>query len=168
MSVGGLTHEKNQIEQVNIAKQFPKIQFNISGNSKRNPTYFQELKKEASKVNNVNLCPDLSFDKLKDKLIHSDVFLSSGTEDPFSMALIEGIAAGCIPLIKNSGGITEIVPFEELKYKDKEDAVKKLNAILSLSDKEKNILRKAMQSYVKQFGEEQFVNTLLGYMDKKT
>lgn len=163
VSVGGITHEKNQMEQVKIAKNFPKTTFYISGNSTRNPAYFQKLSKVVDAIGNVILCPDLPFNKLKDRLIHSDVFLSSGTEDPFSMALIEGIAAGCIPLIKNSGGITEIVPFDELKYKDEKDAVKKLKAILSLSENEKWVLRKALQEHIQQFGEKQFIKTLFDY-----
>lgn len=165
ISVGGITHEKNQLEQIRIAKHFPKTSFYISGNSTRNPTYFQKVSKLSKSVKNVILCPNLPFSKLKDRLIHSEVFLSSGTEDPFSMALIEGIAAGCIPLIKNSGGITEIVPFDELKYKDEKDAIKKLKAIFSLSESEKEILRKALQNHIKQFGEEQFIKTLFNYMN---
>lgn len=167
ISVGGLTHEKNQLEQMSIARKFPKVKFSICGNSKRNPIYFRELKNQIDFFGNVKFYPDLPFNKLKDKLIHSEVFLNSGREDPFCMALIEGISAGCIPLIHNSGGIVEVVPFKELRYNNKKEAIIKLKRILNLSKKEKDKLRKKLQKYIKQFGEKQFTDKLFNFMENR-
>lgn len=161
VSVGGLTHEKNQLEQVEIAKCFSNTNFSICGNSNRNPTYFNELLDKSEQVNNVKICPDLSFKDLKEKLIHAEVFINSGREDPFCMALIEGIAAGCIPLIHDSGGVREIVPFEELRYKDKEDAVKKLRNIFTMSNEYKKILKIKLIKHIEIFGEKNFVEKLI-------
>lgn len=160
ISVGGITHEKNQLEQIEIAKSFKNIPFTICGNSKRNPSYFSEVVEKGLEVENVRIYPDLSFDMLKQELIHSEVFLNSGREDPFCMALVEGIAAGSIPLIHDSGGVVEIVPFDELRYKNKEDAIKKLRKIFSMDKKEKEKLKKKLINHTKQFGEEQFIERL--------
>ena len=81
------------------------------------------------------------------------------------MALVEGIAAGCIPLIHNSGGITEIVPFKEFRYDTKKEAIQKLKKILEMGEREKNIYRKKLQKHIQKFGERQFVNTLFSYME---
>ncbi|KKM96797.1 hypothetical protein LCGC14_1174520 [marine sediment metagenome] len=166
ISVGGFSHEKNQLEQVEIAKSFPRIEFNICGNAKRNPRYFDKLKKVAEGIKNVKIYPNLSFDELKEKIIHSEVFLNSGRKDPFSISTVEGIAAGNIPLIHNSGGVVEIVSFKELRYENKEDAIKKLRKILSFSYKKKKELRKKLKKHIKQFDEETFQKNILKIMEK--
>ena len=167
VSVGGLTHEKNQLEQFDIANNFPDLEFSICGSSKRNPSYHKELKKVSQNINNVKLCPDISFKELKEKLSHAEVFINSGREDPFCMAIIEGIAAGCIPLIHDSGGVVEIVPFKELRYTNLDDAVLKLKKILKLTEIKKKELRIKLNKHVEQFGEKQFVKTLFNYMNKQ-
>ena len=165
VSVGGLTDEKNQLEQIEIAKCFPKIKFSICGNAKRNPLYYKKLVRATEKVKNVEILPNLPFNQLKEKVTHSEIFLNSGRNDPFCMALVEGIAAGCIPLIHNSGGITEIVPFKEFRYDTKKEAIQKLKKILEMGEREKNIYRKKLQKHIQKFGERQFVNTLFSYME---
>lgn len=161
VSVGGLTHEKNQLEQIGLARCFPDVSFSICGNSNRNPSYFNELLECSKDVKNLKIYPNLSFDDLKTKLIHSEVFINSGREDPFCMALIEGIAAGCIPLIHDSGGVREIVPFEELRYKDKDDATKKLRNILSMDKESKAILNIKFKKHIEIFGEKRFAKRLI-------
>ena len=160
VSVGGFSHEKNQLEQIEISKSFDNIEFTICGNSKRNPSYFSEVVEKGLELEDVRIYPDLSFEKLKQELIRAEVFINSGREDPFCMAVIEGIAAGCIPLIHDSGGVVEIVPFKELRYKNKDDAVKKLKNILKMNKKEKDKLRKKLMNHIKQFGEERFIKKL--------
>lgn len=167
ISVGGLTHEKNQEEQINIAKHFSNLPFSICGNSKRNPSYFKRLKEKSLNVNNVQLYPDLPFEELREKVKLAEIFLNSGREDPFCMALVEGISAGCIPLIHNSGGVTEVVPFKELKYDTEEEAIKKLKKIINLSIKQKKELRKNLKKHIEQFSEERFIQTLFEIINKK-
>lgn len=167
ISVGGLTHEKNQEEQIEIAKHFPELPFSICGNSKRNPPYFKGLKEKSSNIKNVRLCPDLPFKELKEKLKHSEVFLNSGREDPFCMALVEGMSAGCIPLIHDSGGVAEAVPFKELKYKTEKEAIKKLRKIINLPERKKEQLRKKIKEYIQQFSEEEFIRNLFKIINRQ-
>jgi len=167
ISVGGFTHEKNQIEQINIAKKFPEIKFDICGSSKRNPSYYKYLIRASNKVKNIKLNSDIPFNALKEKLSHTEVFLNSGREDPFSMAIVEGIAAGCIPLIHNSGGVVEIVPFEELKYDTIKDAIKKLKNILDMPKAKKKELKERLQEHIQQFGEKYFIRQLFTIMNHK-
>lgn len=167
ISVGGLTHEKNQEEQINIAKHFPKLSFTICGNSKRNPSYYKRLKEKSLNVRNVQICPDLPFKELKEKVKHSEVFLNSGREDPFCMALVEGMSAGCIPLIHDSGGVAEAVPFKELKYKTEEGAIRKLKNIINLPERKKEQLRKKIKKHIQQFSEEEFIRNLFKIINKQ-
>lgn len=167
ISVGGLTHEKNQEEQIKIARHFPKLSFTICGNSKRNPSYFKSLKEKILNVKNVRLYPDLPFKELKEKVKHAEIFLNSGREDPFCMALVEGISAGCIPLIHDSGGVTEAVPFKELRYKTEKEATQKLKNIINLPERQKEQLRKKLKKHIEQFSEEHFIRNLFTIVNHK-
>lgn len=167
ISVGGLTHEKNQLEQVRIAKRFPGVSFSICGNSKRNPGYYNELRRAGKEIRNIFLCPDLPFQDLKKKLAHAEIFLNSGREDPFCMALVEGIAAGCIPLIHDSGGVVEVVPFKELRYKTEREAINKLQRILGLSKIQKEEYRRKLKKHIGQFSEKQFIKKLFTIVNHK-
>lgn len=167
VSLGGISHEKNQLEQIRVIEKIPNLSLTICGNSTRNPPYFETVKAASKGKKNIHLCPNLPFEELKKKLKTAEVFINSGRNDPFCMALIEGIAAGCLPLIHDSGGIVEIVPFIELRYKTEEEAVKKLKRVLALPKKKKDDLKLKLSKHIKQFGEEQFLMTLFKLIKKR-
>lgn len=50
--------------------------------------------------------------------------------EPFGIAVAEMIKAGCIPFVPNGGGQTEIANHPNLIYRDDEDAVNKIDAVL--------------------------------------
>ena len=50
--------------------------------------------------------------------------------EAFGISVAELVKAGCIPFIPNTGGQTEIVPFEELQFGSVEEAIQKIDATL--------------------------------------
>ena len=67
-------------------------------------------------LTNVHLVPDASEEE-RDKLLSSSTFfLHSLRSEPFGITTVQGIAAGCIPIVHNSGGQIEIVEDELLRY----------------------------------------------------
>lgn len=168
ISVGGFSHEKNQLEQIRIAKRFPRIKFKICGNAKRNPSYSNLLVGDAKKHPHIEIWGNLPFKELKKKLVGAEVFLHTSRNEPFGMAVVEAISAGCIPLIHNSGGVVEIVPFKDLRYKSEREAVKKLRKILNLNKRQKRELRKKLNKHINKFREENFVKELFNLtLDKR-
>jgi glycogen synthase len=53
--------------------------------------------------------------------------------EPFGISTVEAIAAGCVPIVHNSGGQREIVPFDDLRFNDKIEAVEKVKNLKNLN-----------------------------------
>jgi len=81
------------------------------------------------------------------------------------MAVIEGIARGCIPIVPDNTANKETVPIDELRYKenDKNDAKKKVEAAIS-GDYDKHL--KELQQHIKKFSEEIFQKNIISYLSK--
>ncbi len=164
ISTASFSIEKNQLMQVEIAESFPKIKFNICGKAERMPSYFKRVKRKAGKVKNVQLLNDLSFEKLKKKLSQSLIFIHTSKNEPFGISTVEAISAGCIPLVHNSGGQKEVVPFKELRFDNEKEAVKKLKKILNLSWGRQERYRKKLQKYIQIFSEKIYKEKLMNYI----
>ncbi len=166
-STGSFSIEKNQMLQVEIAKEIPEIEFSICGKSKRMPSYFKKVKNEAKKLTNVRLFPNISFEKLKEKLLKSLIFIHTSKNEPFGISTVEAIAAGCIPVVHNSGGQREVVPFKELRFKDKEEAVKIIKEILKWNEKKRQDYRKKLQKHIEKFDEKIFKDKIIDILKSK-
>lgn len=71
------------------------------------------------------LCPNISHKKKLRILSKSKVFLNPACNEHFGMATVEAMAAGCIPVVLDSGGLKEFVP-KRWRYKDIEEAKDKI------------------------------------------
>ena len=67
------------------------------------------------KYPNVQLVPNASVKKMRDKLCSAKVYLHAKVED-FGISVVEGIAAGCVPVVPDAGGTKETVPVSDLRY----------------------------------------------------
>jgi len=77
----------------------------------------------------------------------------------FGISTVEAIAQGCIPIVHNSGGQKEIVPFRELRFDDKIEAVE---IIRSLRKKDNSEMRSKLQENIKKFSEKNYKQNILG------
>ena len=57
----------------------------------------------------------------------SRVYLHAADE-PFGIAIVEAMAAGCVPIVPNRAATVETVPFEELRFDTEEEAAAKVRA----------------------------------------
>lgn len=161
ITVGVFRTAKKQLEQVDIARYFPDIKFYICG-SKSDTDYFKKLKEEASKTKNVSICPSINQNLLVKLLQESLFFLHSMRGEHFGIAIAEAIAAGCIPVVHNSGGPREIVSVEELRWTTKEEAIKILDKLLK-NPKVCQNYRKKLKSHIEQFDEKVFQENILRF-----
>lgn len=164
ISIGGFTGEKNQLMQIELARSFPEINFEICGSATRNPIYLSKVQNRSKDLRNVFLYPDVPFDMLRDKLTHSLIFLHTSEGEPFGISTVEAISAGCIPLVHNSGGQKEVVPFRELRFNNQNEAIKKIENILNMTPKELNSYRIKLKEHIKQFDVKIFKKKLLDYV----
>ena len=68
-----------------------------------------------AKYPSVQLVPNVSVKKMKDRLWGAKVYLHARIED-FGISIVESIAAGCVPVVPDAGGIRETVPVSDLRY----------------------------------------------------
>lgn len=108
VTCGRFSPEKNFEVALELAGKLPEYQFcligTVLGGSSR--AYFDRLKAiaESKDLRNVELVQNESFENMLSLLGTSRVFLSCKTNEPFGLSVVEGMAAGTIPLVHRSGG----------------------------------------------------------------
>jgi glycosyltransferase involved in cell wall biosynthesis len=85
--------------------------------------------------------------------------ISGRENEPFGIAVAEMVKAGCIVFVPNGGGQTEIVDHPMLTFNDKEDAVRKIEAVLS-SGSLQDDLREHLAARTREFSTEKFTSTV--------
>jgi glycosyltransferase involved in cell wall biosynthesis len=80
---------------------------------------------------NVTIAPNAPFERVRDALWSSKVFLHTAEKEGFGMTVVEAIAAGCIPLVYDDGGPREIVVTPELRFTSVQEAREKLDRALA-------------------------------------
>lgn len=76
--------------------------------------------------------PDLDLESVREILSRSKVIFSTMPNEPFGTAIVEGMAAGCVPLVQKGGGQYEdIVKSDQfgLSYDDEDEAVHCMESI---------------------------------------
>ncbi|PIS42867.1 MAG: hypothetical protein COT24_01145 [Candidatus Kerfeldbacteria bacterium CG08_land_8_20_14_0_20_40_16] len=166
VSLGRFSPEKNHLLQIELAKKFPGVHFTFIGSIK-NDVYFRKLQQKIKldSLNNISLLPDATFKKVKRILCESLVFLHSTIEEHFGLSTVEAIAAGCLPLVHDSGGQREVVRFEEFRFKDLPEAVAKLENMLDMPDEKKEEYRRLLKTDIQKYDELNFQNKMLAYLD---
>lgn len=80
---------------------------------------------------NVTLAPNAPFQRVREALWSSKVFLHTAEKEGFGMTVVEAIAAGCIPLVYDDGGPREIVVTPELRFTSVQEAREKVDRALA-------------------------------------
>lgn len=117
-SVGSFDPSKNQLGQIRLASRMEDYTFYIMGSTVLNEKYFRRCQRLLQNLglSNVVLLPDIPGAALRDRLVRSKYFLHTKVAEPFGIAAVEAAAAGCLPLVHNSGGQVETVPFPRLRF----------------------------------------------------
>jgi glycosyltransferase involved in cell wall biosynthesis len=97
-------------------KQMEGWSLHLAGSVEGDPEYVNELKKLVENIP-VNFYPNLPFEKLIELYGKSSIYWHAAgfkEEDPvlmehFGITTVEAMAAGCVPIIINKGGQSEIV-----------------------------------------------------------
>lgn len=122
ISLGRFASSKMQLEQIRIAEQLPALDFHIVG-FVTDQAYFERCRSyvDSRSLKNVHLHPNLDYDEMVRLLNSSKYFLHTLVNEPFGITAVEAIAAGCIPIVHDSGGQKETVPNPALRYKSLQD-----------------------------------------------
>ncbi len=85
----------------------------------------------------------------------STYFISPKPYEHFGISVVEAVRAGCLPLVYAAGGVTEIVPAEELQYLSAADLARKVG-VLAESSERRDVLLDGLRSGLDRFSEERF------------
>lgn len=130
VSLGRISPEKRQLEQIEIALQLPHIPFYILGFSDLGD-YYKKCKNkiETSNATNIHLLPNLNYSEIQKILSESLVFLHNVRNEPFGIGIVQAAENGCIPVVHQSGGAIEIVHDQKLQFHNNSDAVSIIDKI---------------------------------------
>ncbi len=149
VTVGRFSPEKRQKEQIEVASRLPALQFHLVGFSGEGQ-YLEACRNLVTELNaqNVHLYPNASFDVVRALLQSSRVFFHTLVNEPFGLTTAQAIAAGCLPIVHDSGGQREIVTDQDLRYTTLETAVDKLRQAQEWNDAEVRARVDTLQQHV--------------------
>ena len=85
----------------------------------------QKIIKQLKLSHRVKIFTDVTRNDLIESMSTSKVYFHPTINEHFGVSIVEAMAAGCIPVVNDSGGPKEFVP-EELRYVDIEEAAAKV------------------------------------------
>lgn len=108
ISIGRMTPEKNFHLILDVARLLPSVRFYIVGavHGATSVQYYKRLLrlKERRGVRNVEIIPNAPHSLKLELLMQAKVYLHTMIAEHFGIAVAEGMASGCIPVVHESGG----------------------------------------------------------------
>jgi glycosyltransferase involved in cell wall biosynthesis len=107
VTIGRIVPEKRFHFFVELARIVPKTRFVAIGSlSDETSTYYDQLKKSAPENVSFVLSP---LRKVRDILGRAMAYVHCAENEHFGITIVEAMAAGCVPIVHDSGGPREIV-----------------------------------------------------------
>lgn len=100
--------------------------------------------------------------ELVEAVSSSKVYLHAAYE-PFGIAIVEAMAAGCVPIVPNRAATVETVPFGELRFDTEEEAAAKVRAA---ADGQYDEYLPRLAGHADKFSEEVFAKRLLRLVER--
>lgn len=150
-SLGRFTPEKGQWNQIKLAQKLPELNFKIIG-FVFSQKYFGDCQSFISEheIRNVELLPNLAYKELIRALQSSKFFLHTLENEPFGITAVQAIAAGCIPIVHDSGGQREVVPVDFLRYRSLDEIPRIIQKVEAMNQQEIESLVDNLQENARQ------------------
>jgi glycosyltransferase involved in cell wall biosynthesis len=150
VTVGRFDASKRQLDQIKLAERLTEIPFHIVGFT-GDGVYYKLCQQYVAErqLNNVHLHPDASFEQMKILMQTSKFFLHTLINEPFGLTAVQAIAAGCLPIVHDSGGQRETVPDPNLRYQNLDQVPTILNSLDKLNTSEAKALTLKLQNHIK-------------------
>ena len=152
VTLGSFHPDKAQLDQIEIARRLPDWSFILLG-SPASPGYTRKVQREASRTPNVEIVLSPTRQRIDEEFARASHFVHNNPHEGFGIAAVEAAAAGCIPVVPNTGGVREIVESDELRFTTIDGCVEALRA--SCGDAGKRLLA-GVQKGLHRFGANNF------------
>ncbi len=165
ITIARFSPEKNLNFNLNVMKNI-EAPYKIFGNAvfSTQTNYYEQILNISKTKKHIELFCNVDRNLIENYLNSSKVYFQSSIE-VFGISVIEGIMAGCIPIVPNNSGNKETVPIEELRYKENDVNDAKIKIVKALKgDFDKYLIE--LQEHVKKFSEENFQKNMINYLSK--
>lgn len=165
VTLSALNPRKNLKLIAEVAKMAPEAKFALAGYFYPKFGYLleeirAELEKEGLSGNFIYLPSASEPEKVK-LLEKAKVYFHPTICEPFGIGIAEGMAAGCIPIVHDSGGPREFVP-QEWRYRDAAEAASKIRLALKTWSPQ---MAQELHRSVSCFSEERFQTQILAVVE---
>ena len=158
VTIGRVSPGKRMELFLEIARRLPTLDFAIIGSIPADGTlYYERLRGTAPDNVSFVISP---LRKAKDLLSRAKVYVHCAKDEHFGITIVEAMAAGCVPIVHDSGGPREIVS-EEVGYKWAliDQAVTEVSSLVK-DDGARGELSKAAIARANLYGPEEFQSGL--------
>ena len=157
VTLGSFISDKRQIEQLIMAKALFQFNFSLIGNIKSNH-YYKNCARfiKRKRIKNVALYPNAPRDKVEALLKRSKIYLHSKRKEHFGISTVEAIDHSCIPIVHDSGGSREIVPYNRLRFKTTDEAIEKIMNVLKMGSSERTKVLSNLKDHIMRYSVEEF------------
>jgi len=154
VTVGRMAPEKRMGLFLEIARRLPSIEFAIIGSkAKEGESYYDGLRASAPSNVSFIIAP---LRKVCELLGSAKVYVHCAQNEHFGITIVEAMAAGCVPVVNDSGGPREIVSDDVgYRWKQIDEAVGHVSELIENDDARRQLAKGAV-SRAGQFGPEEF------------
>lgn len=99
--------------------------------------YLSELNRMIIKYGlqtNIRIKPNVPVEELQHLIHKSSIYVHPTRDEPFGISIVETMSAGVLPIVPNSGGVTDFVP-QKYQYNTLEEAANTISYILNSDEK---------------------------------
>lgn len=175
ITVSRISPEKRLNLILDMARKLPTVKFIIIGgpSGEYRQQYYEEMKSESDKLDNVHMLGELPKHEVMEKLAMADVFVFASESEGCPNVLLEAMSVGVPIVAMNATGVTEIVN-DDIGYLV-DDVNEAVNAIMQLQcdpwmakRKSENARRIANDKYSLQQMIDNYVNVFLSAINDDT
>ncbi|HEV2120114.1 MAG TPA: glycosyltransferase family 4 protein [Candidatus Bathyarchaeia archaeon] len=159
VTVGRLVPEKGFDLFVDLARLLPETRFlAIASLPEKRSTYYEQLRQGAPDNVSFVLSP---LRKVRDILGRAMAYVHCAKGEHFGITIVEAMAAGCVPVVHDSGGPREIVTADVgFRWRDLPTAVGQISALTN-DDRLRQRLSTASSARAKRFRPEVFESEMI-------
>jgi glycosyltransferase involved in cell wall biosynthesis len=133
-----------------LAKAFPEQRFTLAGvvmGGGREYVAGLRHRMAAERIANVVIVKNPSETEVASLLVSHEVFVFPAHYEHFGIVTVEAILAGLLPLVHDTGGQREIVPYDFLRFLSNDDLVNRARFALKMAPAERGELIEKLQRH---------------------
>ena len=165
--IGRIVPEKEIVDIITIldwvrAMGYP-VELDLAGNTHQS-SYEKKITEMASARSWINDLGYLAGDEKRATLYRNSFGIQACRCESFGIATAELALGGCLPFVPVNCGPAEIVPFPELQFHSRDDAIDKIIHLLELPSKCRHLRLQAAQQ-IERFSASEFVSVLRKHVE---